>query len=128
MKPFTSLIAQAVLGLLAAVLLMSIAPSDAVVMPYLWMLFGFGLTYMGLAPFISKIYEATEDSFYLVFVGVSGMRFLVFMATLTMLMVIRPEIKSIPVTMALTLWFIAAMFIEMSVFLANLRRNSKKQS
>lgn len=128
MKPFTSLIIQALAAILTAVLLMTLAPNDAVAMPYLWLLFGFGATYLGTAPFIPKFLEKTGDSFYLVFMGISGMRFLFFMAILSLILVFQPEIKSTALTLILTGWFIAALAIEVWAFMTNLRPNSKKQS
>lgn len=128
MKPALSLGLQLGLLILAAVLLYAKAPSWPVAMPFMALLIGVGLTYIGIAPFIKKIYDWSPDSFYLVFVGLSGMRFLLFMAILVLMMVLSPEIKSVKATLGVTGWFLAAMVIEMSVFLTNLRRNSKKQS
>lgn len=122
------MLAQLALAILAAILILSIASEGKDPSPYLWLLAGFSITYLAVAPFLPKFLEKAGDSFYLVFLGISGIRFLFFISIISLLLLFRPEMKSEGLAMALAGWFVLALGIEMLAFMTNLRPNSKKQS
>jgi hypothetical protein len=83
---------------------------------------GLWVSFLGAGFFLQSLSEKIKDELYLYYLGVSGLRMLVFMFGLALTLFFVPGLRNPPIVLALALSYIGQTILEVVLFVRKLRQ------